>query len=121
MNAIVQKLVAFEKTDLRFALVEYRDHPPQDHTFITRVSQFTKSMSTMKKNVDKMKPHGGGDGPEALADGMYEALSLPYRKDATKICILIADAPPHGIEPTGDRLPPGWDKHDPLEVAREMA
>jgi hypothetical protein len=52
---------------------------------------------------------------------MYEASILQYRKEATKICILIADAPPHGIEPSGDGLPTGWDTHDPLVVARDMA
>merc|ERR1712110_600524 len=51
----------------------------------------------------------------------YEASILQYHKEATKICILIADAPPHGIEPSGDGLPTGWDTHDPLVVAREMA
>lgn len=99
----------------------YRDHPEQDPTFITRVSPFTGSVGKMREYVGKMEARGGGDGPEAVADGMYEASVLQYRKEATKICILIADAPPHGIEPSGDGLPTGWDTHDPLVVARNMA
>lgn len=36
-----------------------------------------------------MSASGGGDQPEALADGLFDALRLSYRPPATKICILI--------------------------------
>jgi len=36
-----------------------------------------------------MSEAGGGDIPEAVADGLYEALNLVYRPQATKICIWI--------------------------------
>ena len=65
---------------------------------------------------------GGGDGPEAVTAGLYEALHMEWRKEATKICVLIADAPPHGLEPTGDGFPNGDpDGRDPLQICREMA
>ncbi len=32
-----------------------------------------------------------------MASGMYKALKLEYRPNATKVCVLIADAPPHGM------------------------
>jgi len=63
-----------------------------------------------------MSAQGGGDGPEAVADGIHEALvSFPWSKSAIKICVLIADAPPHGLSKfQGDGFPPQWDQHDPM-------
>ena len=73
----------------RLALIEYRDHPPQDRSFITRVHEFTSSLEEMKRWVDGMSASGGGDGPESVADGLEAATKLSYRADATKMCILI--------------------------------
>ena len=39
--------------------------------------------------VGRMSAAGGGDPPDAVADGLYEALNLEYRQRATKICIWI--------------------------------
>ena len=33
----------------------------------------------------------GGDLPEAVADGLNEAYGLNWRKESTKICVLISD------------------------------
>ena len=74
---------------VKLALVEYRDHPPQDSTFVTKVHDFTFSVSEMKTWVDGMSANGGGDAPEAVASALVEATKLSYRKDATKMCVLI--------------------------------
>jgi len=73
------------------ALVEYRDHPPQDETFVTRVHDFTESIKEMKKWLEACRAEGGGDLPEAVADGLHDALKLNWRENATKICVLISD------------------------------
>lgn len=52
---IVEALVAFEKCDVRFGLVAYRDHPPQAETFVTKKFDFTSSTSTMRRTVDTLK------------------------------------------------------------------
>merc|ERR1719473_1375472 len=85
------------------------------------VFPFTERVDEMKAYVDTMEAHGGGDGPEAVTAAMHDCLKLPWRPNATKIAVLIADAPPHGLErddgfPDGDPL-----GRDPLEIAREMA
>ncbi len=50
----------------------------------------------------------GGDGPEAMTPALHAAVhTLSWRKNAVKITILIADAPPHGLEPIGDGWPDG--------------
>ena len=75
---------------VKLALVEYRDHPPQDSTFVTKVHDFTFSVSEMKTWVDGMSANGGGDGPESVACALVDAATkLSYRKDATKMCVLI--------------------------------
>jgi len=33
----------------------------------------------------------GGDLPEAVADGLHDALKLSWREKSTKICVLISD------------------------------
>lgn len=90
----------------------------------------------MKSLVDQMAAEGGGDGPEAVADGLAAAYRMRWREAATKVVILIADAPPHGLEPEGDAtaaasgsggnpsdgFPRGCPCGvDPLEVAHKMA
>jgi len=119
---IVNQIVASEKVNVRFGLVEYRDHPPEDSTFVTRTSHFTCSHRKMKERVDKMAAHGGGDGPEAVTDGLYQALNLCWRKEAVKVVVIISDAPPHGLEPSGDGFHSGCPcGHDPLKLAKQMA
>jgi hypothetical protein len=50
---------------------------------------------------------GGGDYPEAVADGMAAALELPWRRGAQKVCVLMGDAPPHGTGAPGDAFAKG--------------
>lgn len=80
-----------EKSDVRLGLIEYRDHPPQDMTFVTRVHQFTESVPTMKSWLEACSADGGGDTPEAVADALNDVTKLDWREKATKICVLISD------------------------------
>lgn len=122
IRKIVEDIVAAEKSDVRLALVEYRDHPPQDSSFVTRVHDFTPSIGTMKKWLDACSAQGGGDTPEAVADALHDVLKLSWRENATKICVLISDAPPHGLSPNGDNFPEGCPAGlDPMVTVRELA
>ena len=107
--------------DTQIGLVEYRDHPPQERTFVTIIHPFTDNDELMKEYINACSASGGGDGAEAVTAGLYEALHMEWREKAIKICVLLADAPPHGIEPSGDGFPNGDpDDKDPLQIAREM-
>ncbi|XP_045198145.2 uncharacterized protein LOC123552496 [Mercenaria mercenaria] len=123
IRTLVDKIAGRDNTDLRVALVEYRDHPPQERTFVTRTHDFTRSIKTMKRWLRKAHAHGGGDGPEAVAEGLYDvATKLSWRPEAAKISVLISDAPPHGLVPSEDRSfqegsPNG---HDPIEIVRDL-
>ncbi|XP_064600689.1 uncharacterized protein LOC135466866 [Liolophura sinensis] len=122
IRTIVEQIVAKETSDVRLALVEYRDHPPQDQTFVTRPHDFTGSVSTMKGWLENCSAKGGGDRPEAVADGLHDLLKLSWRDKSTKICVFIADAPPHGLSRSGDSFPNGCPASiDPMVVTRQLA
>ena len=122
IEAIVEKLVQSEGYDLRFALIAYRDHPPQDQTYVTRSFPFTDDLAQMKARLSTLSAQGGGDGPEAVEAGLKATLDSEWRAHATKVCILIADAPPHGLGERGDGFPNGAPTGvDPLEVLEKMS
>lgn len=127
--------------DLRVGLVAFRDHPPQDHTYVTKNFGFSSDTSQVRKYLSTLYASGGGDGPEAVTAALADALNMDWRLYATKMVVLIADAPPHGIGEYGDGtlfallFPPyvsdrllliGFDDgspdgNDPLQIARQMA
>lgn len=87
-----------------------------------RIYDFTADISTMQAFVDEQRATGGGDGPEAVATALDCCENLSWREGAAKIAILIADAPPHGIEPSGDNFPDGDPiERDALAIARALA
>lgn len=108
--------------DLRLGLIAFRDHPPQDHTYITKNFGFSSDISIMHDNLKTLFASGGGDGPEAVTAALGEALDMDWRPHAAKMVVLIADAPPHGIGEYGDGFDDGSpDGKDPLGIARTMA
>ncbi|KAF5337504.1 hypothetical protein D9758_013581 [Tetrapyrgos nigripes] len=110
------------REDLRIGLVAFRDHPPQDHTYIVKNFGFSSDISKVQKDLSSLYASGGGDGPEAVTAALVEALNMDWREHASKMVVLIADAPPHGIGEYGDGFDDGSpDGHDPLQVARLMA
>jgi len=111
-----------ENRDIQYALVCYRDHPPQDSTYATKVFPFTPSIKKMQENINTMAAQGGGDGPESVACALNEVNNLDWRKNSVRVCVVIADAPPHGLGESGDGFPEGCPcRIDPLETARKMA
>ncbi|PLW45449.1 hypothetical protein PCANC_06712 [Puccinia coronata f. sp. avenae] len=107
---------------LRIGLIAYRDHPPQDMSYVTLKFGFTSSPKEVKESLKSLWASGGGDGPEAVTAAMHEALTLDWRPQASKMAVLITDAPPHGIGEYGDGFSRGDPSgHDPLQLARKMA
>ncbi len=89
---------------------------------MTRVHDFTEKVNEMKRWLEQCQAQGGGDTPEAVADALHDVLTLSWRPEATKICILISDAPPHGLNLCDDHFPNGCPAgHDPIKVVRAMA
>ncbi|MGY5876355.1 MAG: vWA domain-containing protein, partial [Candidatus Thorarchaeota archaeon] len=116
------------KTDnlhIRFALVSYRDHPPQDQTYVTRTIDFTDSVKRIHGEIGKLRPSEGGDTPEAVADAIHDArMLLNWDPDAYKVLLLVGDAPPHGREYNlleDDYFPDGCPKgYDPIQELQTL-
>lgn len=118
----ISSSASLSKGALRFGLIAFRDHPPQDNTFVTKNFGFTDNVDVMKTNLQSLTATGGGDGPEASTAALAEALNTEWKDDAVKIVVLITDAPPHGIGEQGDGFRDGSpDQNDPLDIARQMA
>jgi len=92
---------------LRIGLVGFRDHPPQDRSFVTRVTPLTQDIEVIRAGVARMRASGGGDGPEAVTQALFDLVRLGWRPNAARTAVLIGDAPPHGVEPRGDGFPKG--------------
>ncbi|BAZ67672.1 MAG: VWA domain-containing protein [Pelatocladus maniniholoensis HA4357-MV3] len=97
LNAI-KVLSTNSNIDLQIGLVEYRDHPPQDNSFVTRVYSLTPKLQLMQKVINQLRADGGGDGPEALYSGVYDACTkMNWRRHSCRFILLVGDAPPHGF------------------------
>lgn len=87
---------------LRLGVVEYRDHPPQDR-LVYRVHPMTADLAQAQATINRLRADGGGDGPEAVLDGVLAACQeLAWRPHARRIAVLVGDAPPHGVGAPGD-------------------
>ena len=119
---IVDVVASHQNTDVRFGYVAYRDHPPQDSSFVTQCHKFMTTPTEMKSAIATFGAQGGGDGPEAVTAALNEAKNYNWRQNSVKIVVLIADAPPHGLGCSGDGFPNGDPNGlDPIEIANSMA
>lgn len=82
---------------LYLSRLAFRDHPPQDYTYVTKNFGFTSDVGTIKEHLKELYASGGGDGPEAVTAALHSTLLMDWRENATRLAVLIADAPPHGI------------------------
>lgn len=79
-------------TDIRVGLIVYRD---QGDDYVTRSFAFTHELADVRRNLGEQRADGGGDYPEAVDRAFAEAGRFDWRKDATKVMLHVADAPPH--------------------------
>lgn len=59
MRKIIEDIILSERCLLNVALILYRDHPPQDTSFVIKVHPFTDDAEEAKKNIDGAQAHGG--------------------------------------------------------------
>ncbi|CAD8150786.1 unnamed protein product [Paramecium pentaurelia] len=91
-----------EQVSVRFGLVCYRDHPPQEVTYVTELHDLCSHKEILKA-IEQSDCYGGGDGAEAALDGLNVAAQQISWRDSSKIPSLryifhICDQPPHGKE-----------------------
>lgn len=111
-RVFASKLLA-DSDDLRVGLVAYRDYRPQDfQEFEKKSFPFTSNMADIQRYLSGLKALGGGDGPEAVATAVYEAVTkMAWRRTGARVIVIITDAPPHGLGASG--ATDGFPKGDP--------
>ena len=92
----------------KFAIVGYTDHSPDNGHMPSTIPVSIYPPSKRLEDGDATEAAafinnmqasgGGGNGGEALIDGLSEANKLQFRKDTGKIYILVCDDSPHGDE-----------------------
>jgi hypothetical protein len=82
------------RQDVRFGLVAYRDRGDE---YVTRTFDFEADVRDFSDNLERIEANGGGDYPEALNEGLQQALyNVQWRVEGTvRLFFMIADAPPH--------------------------
>ena len=79
--------------NIRTGLIVYRDEGDQ---YVVREIPFTDDIDDFRKSLGEQRAGGGGDTPEAMHTAMVAGLqNMDWRKDAIKVNLLVADAPPH--------------------------
>jgi von Willebrand factor type A domain len=105
---VVEALSQRDGLDVRIGVVEYRDHPPQEASFVTRGYGFTPDRKQVQRVIEQLQPAGGGDAPEAVFDGVRAACDkLEWRAGSARLVLLVGDAPPHGVGASGDAFRDG--------------
>jgi hypothetical protein len=94
--SIANQLVsAQQQTDVRFALIGYRD---RGDAYVTTVHDLNSDIDTVYAHLMQFQADGGGDGPESVNQALSEAvtkLDWSTSRDVYKVIFLVGDAPPH--------------------------
>lgn len=80
--------------DVRYGIVTFRDRGDQ---YVTKSWQFTRDVQSISSALNSIVADGGGDKPEAVAEGLHVTLhNMKWDEQAkSKIVFLIGDAGPH--------------------------
>jgi hypothetical protein len=95
MQAMAAQIAALpSRPSICWALVAYRD---RGDDFFVRVRDFTDDLGAFRQGLAALQADGGNDTPEALNEALHTAVHrLGWRGgDATRLVLLVADAPPH--------------------------
>src|SRR5262249_17335836 len=96
MKELVAKLGSGKPApDIRVGLVAYRDRGDE---YVTKVFPFSDDIDKVVKDISGLAAAGGGDGPEAVNQGLHSAvhdLKWDGGKKTVKLLFLIGDAGPH--------------------------
>jgi Mg-chelatase subunit ChlD len=121
MVAMIAELAHAAAVDMHLGVVEYRDHPPQDQLTV-RLHPLTSDLEQAQATILGLSAAGGGDGPEAVLDGVLAACrELEWRPHARRIAVLVGDAPPHGVGASGDGFPRGCPCGETIDSATAAA
>jgi len=103
INAIKEAVANFVDTidsdgvRARVGLIEFRDRLiGEEHRVLSfGDSIFTSDPAAFRRETKGLNAAGGGDIPESSLDAVMLALKQPFDESASKVVVLITDAPPH--------------------------
>ena len=81
--------------EIKMGLVAYRD---RGDAYITKTTALSTDLDSMYSKLMDFKARGGGDGPESVNKGLYDAVHKmlwSQDQDTYKVVFLIGDAPAH--------------------------
>ena len=95
----IQRGYKKEKSIL-FGYVAYRDHHDEYKSFLVKHQDLTTSSNIINYiDTELSCGGGGGDGAEAVMDGLYSAIhDISWRQDSARYIFHVCDGPPHGSE-----------------------
>ena len=81
----------------RVGLVEFRDrlNGEEHRALLFDGEPFTSDPAAFRREVSQLRASGGGDEPESSLDALLLALRQPFAEGASKVLVLVTDAPPH--------------------------
>ncbi len=95
IDTVADRIAALDPApDVRFAMTLYRD---EGDAFVTSTYDFTGDVAEFQSALAAVVADGGGDYPEALDEGLADALGAPAWRDpaeAVQLVFVVADAPP---------------------------
>lgn len=82
---------------VRVGLLAFGDRLNGEESFVFRFEgeTFTKDAAIFRREVSRLRAGGGGDIPESSLDALLLALRQPFAPDASRVIVLVTDAPPH--------------------------
>ncbi len=101
IDAIKQNIINFTKSllkrniDYRLGLILFSDE-------VEKIYQPTKNVYDFLNWVSAVKAYGGGDEKENALEALATTTKIDYRKEATRIAVIITDAPYHQLGEQGD-------------------
>ncbi|KAL4484491.1 hypothetical protein ABPG74_019668 [Tetrahymena malaccensis] len=109
-QTVTQIVKKFEgKADIKYSIVSYRDHPPEDDTYVYQIDSQLTDKVTILKVLSSMSANGGGDDPEAVMDGLFRTITeINWRENSQKFIFHICDSPPHGKQFGTESKNPAW-------------
>lgn len=93
---VKRKIVNFD--EFRIGIVLYRDYKEE---YLTRRFQFESDLSIIQGRLNRISVSGGRDLPEAVYEGLYDAVENFDWKASSRLIIQVGDALPHKV-PRGD-------------------
>ncbi len=95
IDSIAQSIAEkFPSATARYGLVLYKDH---GDSYVTRTFDFSTDLGDFQAKLSAQSAGGGGDYPEAVPEGLEQAMALGWRTEpnVARMTFWIADAPAH--------------------------